>query len=106
MSTTRNPIRPPVRLRITPEMVALFRRASEIVAADDHQFWEHEGGKKGEWYDISVELHSKLGRELWQIDVCDLVAFGDPDWIAKDAESLADWKVAREIRRRLEEAIA
>jgi len=100
MPTTRTPIPRSTKYRITPEMVALFRRAREIEAADNHNFWEAEGGRKREWYDISVELHAMLGRKLWQTDVIDADSDTPPDWVDAD-----DWGEAREIRRKLDEGL-
>jgi hypothetical protein len=94
----------PNDFQITPEMIALFRKACDIEAAGDHERWENEGGRRREWHDTAVALHSALGRTLWQHDVIDVYDGAPPDWAVKNGlECIGDWEEARDIRRRLEE---
>jgi hypothetical protein len=50
-------------------MVALWKRAQEILATKAEQKWEEEGGRRREFLDLAVELHELLDRRLWEVDV-------------------------------------
>jgi hypothetical protein len=52
----------------------LYRRGREIYDDDDAiNRWEELGGRKGEYYEISRELHLSLGRMPWEEDVFDTI---------------------------------
>ncbi len=79
-------------------MVRLFRRAREILAAGDQDFWEEEGGFRREFLDAWSDLHGLLGRQPWEINPLDVDRYEPPP------ESDEDWRTACELRRRLDEA--
>jgi hypothetical protein len=54
------------RPAITSEMIVLFRRGREIVAAGDDRLWEDEGGHRREFLELSSQLQQKLGRRPWE----------------------------------------
>ncbi len=54
---------------ITSEMLELFRRCREIVAAGDDRHWEDEGGHRREFLELSSQLHYQLGLKPWEDDV-------------------------------------
>src|SRR6476661_1998894 len=69
MPTRSTPIDRGRRVQITLAMVALWKRAQEILATKAEQKWEEEGGRRREFLDLAVELHELLDRRLWEVDV-------------------------------------
>jgi hypothetical protein len=67
------PTPPPEAL--TSEMITLYRRARAIQRQGLEERWEDEGGKRGEYYELTKALHSLLGRKLFEDDIVD----GEPD---------------------------
>jgi hypothetical protein len=63
---------------VTADMVALFRRGREILAAGDDRRWEDEGGRRREFLDLTSLLHQRLGRRPWQCDVFDVADDAGP----------------------------
>src|ERR1700704_6255738 len=46
--------------QITDEAIRLFRRGCEIIKAGDHEFYEEDGGFRGEYLDIAKRLDWQL----------------------------------------------
>jgi hypothetical protein len=63
-------------VRITPEMVELWRWQQSILDSGQDEVWEEQGGRQREWHNVTSALHSLLNLELWDSTVhsCD----GDP----------------------------
>jgi hypothetical protein len=87
MVTTRTPISRPLKSRITPEILATYKRARDN---DDS--------------DAAHELHVLLRRLPWQCDVMFVNADGSPPEFTRSEEAwhAEDRKQALEIRRALE----
>jgi hypothetical protein len=103
MSTKRTPInRPPRGGRITPEAVSLFKLACEIRDADLDEKWEDKGGRRREYHDASMRLHTLLGLPIWHEEVMTVRAFDECPKGTKPDE----WLTARELLRQLEAASA
>jgi hypothetical protein len=84
--------------RITSEMVGLYKRCREIVAAGGERSWEEDGGHRAEFLELSVILHHALGRKPWQENVCDVVDSPGKPPADEDVRS------AVALRRQLEKA--
>jgi hypothetical protein len=54
----------PQDVRVTPDMVALYRRAKRIKESGLQERWEVEGGHRGEYIDTVRRLMRLLG--MWQ----------------------------------------
>jgi hypothetical protein len=92
----------PTRLRLTEEMIDLYRRGCEIEDEGSDEAWEDEGGRRREYLDIQNELAILIGREKpWQLSV--FHAWEDD--IPTRPDLYADWLIARDIRRALAEAV-
>ncbi len=63
LPTNRTPIGRSPRWHITPEGAVLFNRAQEILACDDEQFYEEDGGRGREYLDISAQPNRALGQK-------------------------------------------
>jgi hypothetical protein len=57
MPTNRTLINRPLRSQVTPHAVELLKRALEIEACDDDEFWEEDGGRKRDYLDITDQLN-------------------------------------------------
>jgi hypothetical protein len=90
MPTNRTPIGRPLKSRITPEILATYRRA-----CDD----DPDG-------DAAHELHILLRRMPWQCDIMFVADDGSPPEFTRREESwhAEDRKQALEIRHALEQA--
>jgi hypothetical protein len=65
--------------------------------------WEHEGGRKREFYNIQTALHRPLGRKVWEWNVLDpLPAEPPPDRDPRYWQECAELKRTfdRSARRR------
>jgi hypothetical protein len=102
MPSNRTPISRPPRPRISPEMLAAYQRALEILEAGGDEDWEEEGGNRREYLNLSMLLHRALGRKPWMYDVLD-IDLGDPD-VDEDPGDLGDWRGAVGAARALEAA--
>jgi hypothetical protein len=103
MTSGRTPIGRPTKSRITPEAVALFKRARALY--DQQENWEEDGGRRREYLAVTRDLHSLMGRYPHQEDVCATIGEDEPpEWMANDARRLADYRQAVELRRELEKA--
>lgn len=100
MSTKRTRLARAPKARITNEVLDLFRRAKEIEEAGGDEFWEHEGGRKREYYEVCVELDWGLNRRPWQTGIfdVDVATPPPPPWLDDDRDEAG----AIELRRRLE----
>lgn len=66
MPTTRHPVNRSWHARITPEITALFERGLDIQSyGDDDEFWENDGGRRGEYFAIGNRMHELLGLKAW-----------------------------------------
>ena len=102
MSTARAPIGRPSKSRIiTAEMIELFRRAAALHAKQDD--WEEDGGTRRQFFDVSRDLHSLMGRHPHQENVCAVIGQDEPpEWMQDDARRVTDFKQAVALRRQLE----
>jgi hypothetical protein len=89
MVTTRTPIGRPLKSRITPEILAAYKRARD-----------NDDG------DAAHELHILLLRTPWQADIMFVNADGSPPEFTRSEEAwhAEDRKQALEIRQALERA--
>ncbi|TQF30903.1 hypothetical protein [Bradyrhizobium sp. UNPA324] len=101
MPTTRHPINRPPHARITPEAIALFRRALAIEACDDQSFWEEDGGSRREYLDVVDQLYRALG--LQAFDLSPLACEGAPPAWEINPKL---WRKAAQLRRALIDAAA
>ena len=67
-----------VRTFLTAEMVDLFRRGLELQKAGTHGSWESNGGRRGEWIEITKRLDWTLLHRVGEISVLD-DALDDPE---------------------------
>lgn len=77
-------------IKITDEMVSLFRWGLEIKASPDVDLWEEQGGRHREFLDVSSALDVLAGLALWDSPILSDSAERDP--------------VTKPILRALEEA--
>ena len=103
MVTKRVPINRVIRTQITPQVVAQFIIASEIVDTGDQDEWEEEGGRAAEYRDLKLAIDKALGREPWQLSPLDVEPDGEPtpDDLSHPGRDFAG---ARELRIALEQA--
>jgi hypothetical protein len=52
---------------VTPEMIALFKKAEALRWGVET--WEEDGGTRRTFMNLSSELHTLLGRHVWEDDV-------------------------------------
>jgi hypothetical protein len=69
---------------ITDEMIELYRRGREIIAAGDHEFWEEDGGRQREYLDLTKKLDWNLLKlypsDAGPLDIVELeLDDGDPN---------------------------
>ena len=55
--------------KTTVEMLDLYARVRAIEHAGQDETWEVDGGRRREYFDLQVELHRLLGRQIWEIHV-------------------------------------
>jgi hypothetical protein len=58
-------------LVISDEMVELFKRGLAIQASGEHEKWEDEGGRHGEWIEITKRLDWTLLKRVGEVSVLD-----------------------------------
>jgi hypothetical protein len=101
MATTRTPIKRSTRSRITPEAIAVYKRARDLLDNHDIEKWEEKGGRRAEFIDASEQLDSLLDRKPWQTSIIDCVGEETaPDYVSE----ASDWPGARALLNALEEA--
>jgi hypothetical protein len=88
--------------RITPEMIAMFRRAVAIQAAGLDQIWEQDGGRRREFLDAESALDRLLDLELFETNPLAARREEPPRWM-KEAAMIADWRRAYQLHLRLME---
>jgi hypothetical protein len=103
MPTNRLPRARKRKARITPEVVALFKRAIAIEKDGDDEVWEADGGRCREYLDTSNQLRRLLGVRIWEPSVLDAAA--DMDLSGVPEHMLAGWTRAMRLRRALEAAL-
>lgn len=100
MPTKRTPVDRPIRARVTPDLVALWRRIMEIREAGLDGTPEREGGRQEEHLDALHRLDRGLGLRPWQDSPVDVPPHGKPPpWARR-----ASYETAQIWRRALEEA--
>ena len=52
--------------KTTVEMLDLFARVCAIEQAGQDETWEVDGGRRREYFDLQIELHRLLGRQIWE----------------------------------------
>jgi hypothetical protein len=103
MPTNRTPINPSIKYRITPELVAKFVVAREIMDADDHESWEERGGRRREYLEMWSAIQMAFNIAPWETSPLDI----NPHVQPKPHEISNNWKdyhTAKEIRLALDEA--
>ena len=55
--------------KTTVEMLDLYARVRAIEQAGQDETWEVDGGRRREYFDLQVELHRLLGRQIWEAPV-------------------------------------
>jgi hypothetical protein len=55
--------------KTTVEMLDLYARVRAIEQAGQDETWEVDGGRRREYFDLQVELHRLLGRQIWETHV-------------------------------------
>ena len=55
--------------KTTVEMLDLYARVRAIEHAGQDETWEVDGGRRREYFDLQVELHRLVGRQIWEIHV-------------------------------------
>src|SRR5262245_54182781 len=71
MTAKRIPLSRSRHLVISDEMVELFRRGCEIQASGDNEKWEDEGGRHGEFIQISKRLDWQILKRVGDVSVFD-----------------------------------
>ena len=82
--------------KTTVEMLDLYARVRAIEKAGQDETWEIDGGRRREYFDLQVELHRLLGRQIWQAHVFQR----GPHRLA--ASDVAAWNRAQASRDELE----
>lgn len=86
--------------KTTVEMLDLYARVRAIEQAGQDETWEVDGGCRREYFDLQVELHRLLGRQIWEAHVFQR----GPHRSA--ASDVAEWESAHASRDELERALA
>ena len=55
--------------KTTVEMLDLYARVRAIEQAGQDESWEVDGGRRREYFDLQVEMHRLLGRQIWEAHV-------------------------------------
>ena len=55
--------------KTTVEMHDLYARVRSIEQAGQEETWEIDGGRRREYFDLQVEMHRLLGRQIWEANV-------------------------------------
>jgi hypothetical protein len=55
--------------KTTVEMLDVYARVRAIEQAGQDETWEVDGGRRREYFDLQVELHRLLGRQIWEAHV-------------------------------------
>lgn len=87
--------------QITPEAIAAWRLANEIIDAGLDDVWEDQGGRRDEYIDARNRLDRALGLRPWEATPLDVADDGPPPAWMKSPASVADWYQAQEPRRQL-----
>jgi hypothetical protein len=94
--------------QITDEAIRLFRRGCEIIKAGDHEFYEEDGGFRGEYLDISKRLDWQLLGLVCDCGTLDIEEGDDgdvPDVVDDDGTYRASVPRARELHALLKKGI-
>ena len=89
---------------ITNGMLALWHRLLAIMNADDHQFWEEDGGARREFLDATVALHRLCGLSPAQCSPVDAIPAEPPRWMI--GQERADYARAHRLAVLFEQAAA
>ena len=81
--------------KTTVEMLDLYARVCAIEQAGQDETWEVDGGRRREYFDLQVELHRLLGRQIWETHVFQR----SPHWPA--VSDVAKWESAQASREEL-----
>ena len=81
--------------KTTVEMLDLYARVRAIEQAGQDETWEVDGGRRREYFDLQIELHRLLGRQIWETHVFQLGPRGP-------AASDGKWESAQASRVELE----
>ena len=86
--------------KTTVEMLDLYARVRAIEQAGQDETWEVDGGRRRESFDLQVELHRLLGRQIWEAHVFQRGGHRPA------ASDVAEWESAQASRDELERALA
>ena len=86
--------------KTTVEMLDLYARVRAIEQAGQDETWEVDGGRRREYFDLQIELHRLLGRQIWETHVFQRGPRGPA------ASDVAEWESAQASRDELERALA
>ena len=86
--------------KTTVEMLDLYARVRAIEHAGQDETWEVDGGRRREYFDLQVELHRLLGRQIWEAHVFQRGGHRPA------ASDVAEWESAQASRDELERALA
>lgn len=100
VSTKRVPLRRSLKARITPEVVASWRRIRQLEAegADDY-----DSGQRREYLDACSELHLLLMLKPWETTP-EWATHPEPPAYRQTPDRRDDWHRAYELRQALEAA--
>src|SRR3989442_1264881 len=100
MVTKRIPLRRTYHPSITPEMIAIWNALREIVRADDHLYWEADGGRRDEFFTLNSKLNNELlGRAPHECPVIRMAMYGRPPELGDDA-GWARWGITQAWQRK------
>ena len=84
--------------KTTVEMLDLYARVRAIEQAGQDETWEVDGGRRREYFDLQIELHRLLGRQIWETHVFQRGPRGPA------TSDVAEWKSAQASRNELQRA--
>jgi hypothetical protein len=93
-------------MRITPEMVELFRLCLKISDEGLDDIPEIEGGRGQEYYEAQLAFHTLIKWKPWEFSPIWITGGdGPPAYVIRDGKfRIAEWKNAATLRRKLEQA--
>jgi hypothetical protein len=75
--------------KTTVEILDLYARVCAIEQAGQDETWEVDGGRRREYFDLQVELHRLLGRQIWETHVFQRGPH------RPGASDVAEWEIAQ-----------
>jgi hypothetical protein len=104
LNTKRRPVQHPMKAQITAEIVGQWKAVRQILAAGDDQFWEDEGGRRGEFHAAVMAIHRHFKLSICGVNPDQTIGvdavpegYDDKPWFG--------WERARELRLALDAAL-